>query len=122
MINRATVGSVFTMNDLRAVNEILEVEDIRECGQLQIILEKLGLWKSGHYKLSLQLSPKIDLERESVKKIVLLVLWEVSMVCVESDLANMARLVGVTMSNLAKEHLKVVKWVKVTLSHGMIHR
>ena len=34
MISRTTVGSVFVMNDLKAPNEILEVEDIRECRQL----------------------------------------------------------------------------------------
>ena len=44
------------------------------------------------------------------------------MVCAEPDLANMARLVGVTMSDPEKEHLKAVKWFKGTLSCGLLHR
>ena len=44
------------------------------------------------------------------------------MVYAELDLANMARLVSVTMSDLGKEHLKAMKWVKGTLSSGLLHR
>lgn len=51
--------------------------------------------------------------------------WEISyifMVCTEPDLAIMASLVGGTMSDPGKEHLKAVKWFKGTLSRGMLHR
>ena len=44
------------------------------------------------------------------------------MVCTKADLANMARLVGITILDSGKEHLKAMKWVKSTLSRGLLHR
>ena len=44
------------------------------------------------------------------------------MVCMEPNLDNMTKLVGVTMSDPGKEHLKMVKWVKGTLSRGLLHK
>ena len=119
MISIATDDSVFTMNDLRIDNEILKVEDIREFGQLGVILERIGLWKSVHYKLSSPLSPKVGLERVSMKMIPIASILGslyVSMVCVVPNLANLARLKGVSMSDPKREHFEAVKWDKDTLS------
>ena len=78
-----------------------------------------------HFKQPSQLSPMVDLEGVDVKGIPdarILKNLMCFMVCVELNLVNMARLVGITMLNLEKEHLKAVKWFKGTLSCGLLHR
>ena len=87
--------------------------------------EEFVLLESGSLKQTLQLSPNVDLEGDDVKGILdARVLGNLMcfIVCVESNLANMTRLVVVIISDPEKEHLKAVKWVKSTLSCDLLHR
>ncbi len=88
-------------------------------------MKNLACWNPIIFKQLSQLSLKVDLEGDDVNGVPdARVLGNLMcfIVCAELDLVNMARVVGVTMSDLGKEHTKAVKWVKGTLSRGLLQR
>ncbi|KAL5563212.1 hypothetical protein UlMin_032959 [Ulmus minor] len=84
---------------------------------------------AGHFKLSSNMSPKTDEEKESMERIpyasaVGSLMY--AMVCTRPDLGYSASLVSRFMSNPGKEHWEAVKWVlryiKGALDVGLLYK